>query len=687
MRKAIASIVIIFLLVGVLTINCVAAQPSNRISIIVGFKDKPDEDLAQTYGGKIKYKHNLIPAISCELPSRVINALKRDPNVAYIEEDGVVETMGEVLPWGVDRVDAEYLHSYNEGTGVNISIIDTGIDYTHPDLDSNVAGGKSFVNYTTDYMDDHGHGTHVAGIIAAEDNEIGVVGIAPESNLYALKVLDDQGSGYISDIVAAIEWSINNSMQIISMSIGSNFNYESLRTVCDEAYEAGILVLAAGGNDAATWTVRFGFDTIDYPARYDSVIAVGATDNNDVRASWSSTGPELELVAPGVNINSTYLNSTYATFDGTSMACPHVTGVAALVFNSLVDPAYDSDGDGVWDAAEVRKILQDTAEDLGDLGRDSLYGYGLVDAASDVDTKPPEISSVASLNLSPSNVTITWVTDEPSDSVVNFGMTKHLENTISNTTMVLNHIITLTGLNPDVTYYYEVQSTDLIGNTANDDNGGLYYAFRDMTLPSRISNLSATAGAYPNIHLIWNAATDNVGVDYYNVFRSTKETINKTTDFLATVIGTTTSYTDSTGIAETTYHYAVCAADEAGNEANLSNIASAMLSESTMHVKNIDMSTVTINVWRWSLTRAVVVLTVVDADGNPVEGATITGHGSGLTSGVASGVTNATGQVIVRSRYVWSASGTFTFTVNNVEKTGWIYDPSANVETSDSTTV
>jgi subtilisin len=360
----------------------VSAGPSEKTPVIIGFVDKSDPDLIRAYGGEIKYEYHIIPAIAASLPEQAIEALKKNPNIDYIEPDCEVTIAEEILPWGIDRIDAELVWNgtqgghdvglgRNAGEGINISIIDTGIDYTHPDLANNVKGGVSFVDYTTDYMDDHGHGTHCAGIAAAEDNDIGVIGVAPKAHLYAVKVMDSGGSGHVSDLVKAVDWSRHNDMNVISMSLATDSDLTALRLACNQAQELGTVVVAASCNDNS-W--------VRYPAKYGSVIAVGATNTDDVRASFSNFGPELELMAPGVGIRSTFLGGGYSTIGGTSMACPHVSGTAALVFASDIDTAYDLDGDGIWDATEIRKKLQDTARDLGDPGWDEYYGYGLVDA-------------------------------------------------------------------------------------------------------------------------------------------------------------------------------------------------------------------------------------------------------------------------------------------------------------------
>jgi len=347
------------------------AQPQKMVKVLIGFNTLPgnvEQQMVKDAGGRIGYAYHRIPIVAATLPESAVQALRKSANVAYIEEDGVVYALDQQLPWGVDRINAELVHPNNKGAGVKVAIIDTGINPDHPDL--NVQGGVSCVSYTTSYNDDHGHGTHVAGIVAALDNSIGVIGVAPEAALYAVKVLDSAGSGNWSDVIEGIEWAIDNGMQVINMSLGGLTGSTALGTACNDAWNAGIVVVAAAGNNDAAGTVL-------YPALYDSVIAVAATDSTDTRAGFSDTGPKVELAAPGVNIYSTYKGGSYATMSGTSMASPHVAGVAALVIASGIT---DANGNGRIND-EVRQRLDATAHDLGPSGRDSQYGYGLVDAS------------------------------------------------------------------------------------------------------------------------------------------------------------------------------------------------------------------------------------------------------------------------------------------------------------------
>ncbi len=308
-------------------------------------------------------------------------ALWNIPGVREVGLDGTVQAVKGPPPWagpkkeepatawGVERIDADLVWDTNTGTGIKVAVLDTGIDVDHPDLI--VTGGYNAVDPAASWDDDNGHGTHVAGIVAAlkdtGENTGAVTGVAPDASLYAVKVLSASGSGYVSDVVEGIYWAKDNGMQVINLSLGSTTDYSTLHTAVDDVHAAGIVVVAAAGNEGNPPGKG---DNMLYPARYSSVIAVGATNQADERPKWSSTGPDLELVAPGVDILSTWNDGGYESKSGTSMASPHVAGTVALMLaaNSTLTPN------------DVRAILQASADDLGATGWDSKYGHGLVDA-------------------------------------------------------------------------------------------------------------------------------------------------------------------------------------------------------------------------------------------------------------------------------------------------------------------
>lgn len=360
---------------------------SSRAKVLIAFAGPPEQaQLAaiRDLGGEIRYVYHLVPAVAATVPGIVVRDLRGAVGAIRVEPDIRIFATDTELDnsWGVKRIGSGTVHDgSNTGSGIKIAIIDSGIDYNHPDLDGNFAGGYDFVNDDGDPMDDYGHGTHVAGTVAAEDNGVGVVGVAPGASLYGLKILGNSGSGSFSDAIAALQWCVDNGIHITNNSYGSDQDPGvTVREAFDNAALAGVLHVSSAGN---TGNPPGRGDNVGYPASYDSVIAVAATDDSDKRARFSSTGQAVELAAPGVDVNSTKLGGGYVEYDGTSMACPHVAGAAALVMAAGV--------------SDVRTQLQNTADDLGDPGRDSHYGYGLVDAAE---------AAGAPLNESPA-VTIT----------------------------------------------------------------------------------------------------------------------------------------------------------------------------------------------------------------------------------------------------------------------------------------
>ncbi|MCO5385215.1 S8 family peptidase [Desulfosporosinus sp.] len=242
-----------------------------------------------------------------------------------------VEKINEV-PKGVGMIQAPKIWDQTKGKGITVAILDTGCDTTHPDLKERIVGGRNFTNDDDGnldvYEDYNGHGTHVAGTIAAIQSNTGVVGVAPEANLLIIKVLDHNGSGRYEWIISGINYAIEEKADIISMSLGGPEDAPELHEAIQKAVTNNILVICAAGNngdgDDST-------DEFDYPGSYNEVISVGAIDLERHSCNFSNSNNEIDLVAPGEEILSTYLNGTYATLSGTSMAAPHVSGAVALI--------------------------------------------------------------------------------------------------------------------------------------------------------------------------------------------------------------------------------------------------------------------------------------------------------------------------------------------------------------------
>jgi hypothetical protein len=278
-----------------------------------------------------------------------------------------------IYQWGPKKIQADWAWNATLGnSSILVAVIDSGIDYTHPDLAANYVGlGYDWVNLDSDPMDDCGHGTRVAGIVAAvTNNGIGIAGMA-QVKIMAEKVLDEHGEGYVDQLVNGIYHATNQGAKIISMSLSTEYNGSLLYDAIKYAYDSGVLLVAAAGNEAGEAKV--------YPAAYDEVIAVTATDSDDKPAWFTNFGNWVELGAPGVNIYTTIRGGGYDYWSGTSFSCPHVSGLAALIWSKF--PATRD-----W----VRNRLRETADDLGDPGFDIYYGYGRINAKKAIyGTSPP----------------------------------------------------------------------------------------------------------------------------------------------------------------------------------------------------------------------------------------------------------------------------------------------------------
>jgi subtilisin len=242
----------------------------------------------------------------------------------------------EAAPWGLAAIQASQAQTIARGAGIKVCVIDTGIDKTHPDLAANIAGGKNYIAAKgivnpNNWGDDNGHGSHVSGTIAAVDNTIGVIGVAPDAKIFAVKALNKRGSGYLSDITDGVYACVAAGAQIINMSLGGSGDPTAdspFRRAVDGAVAAGVRVIVAAGNEGKNISTTT-------PAGFSSVIAVAAVDSNYNFPYWSNFGlGSKDLTGPGVNILSTWKGGAYNTISGTSMASPHVAGVAALMLSA-----------------------------------------------------------------------------------------------------------------------------------------------------------------------------------------------------------------------------------------------------------------------------------------------------------------------------------------------------------------
>jgi thermitase len=270
---------------------------------------------------------------------RAVARYRANPNVVFAEVDGIVRALSftpndPMLPdqWGLARVEATLAWGVTRGSSaIRIAILDTGIDAEHGDIHPKVVAARNFTTSRT-VSDRNGHGTHVAGIAAAVTNNArGIAGLGFDSVLMNGKVLGDNGAGQWSWLASGITWAADNDARVINMSLGGTSHSATVEAAVNDAWTRGVVLVAAAGNNNSS--------TLVYPAAYPNVIAVGATDRNDARASFSSFGPWVDVAAPGVDILSTFPRTRrgvdqYALMSGTSMSAPFVAGLAGLVWTT-----------------------------------------------------------------------------------------------------------------------------------------------------------------------------------------------------------------------------------------------------------------------------------------------------------------------------------------------------------------
>ncbi|MDD2212331.1 MAG: S8 family peptidase [Clostridia bacterium] len=376
-------------------------RSKNKVRKIITLRNSGDiEFLKQSlerFGGKMIKKLPLVEGYLCEFPSEddVSLAVRGEPDRLQAEDDLEFKLCwypGELffksffpfahLPlskpmikpkpyplffnkesagWGLQRIGAPQVWSKLKERRVRIGIIDTGIDYYHPDLSENIKGGICTLDGKHQFMDDYGHGTHVAGIIGSTGRTIGLTGINPYVDFYIVKAFDKKGKGNLSDIIEGLDWLARRQVEIINMSFSTTETNQTFYRVIQYLDRRGIVLVAAAGNDG-------GSNSVNYPARFPQVIAVSATDKLDRLAAFSSTGPEVDFCAPGVEIPSAWVGGRYEVKSGTSFAAPHLTGTVADLLNYY----------GSLPPTRIKEIMASGAVKIQKLGQEQ-QGAGMVE--------------------------------------------------------------------------------------------------------------------------------------------------------------------------------------------------------------------------------------------------------------------------------------------------------------------
>ncbi|MFC2158189.1 S8 family serine peptidase [Acidobacteriota bacterium] len=323
--------------------------------VIVMFQDWYDDEVKQWekimyHKGWVAKSLGFINGMAAYIHKDDKDALAACAEVLSIEEDLDVFSMdddkssddkksgSEVIPWGIEYIGAPAVwKNAKSGDKVKVGLLDSGVDYKHDDIKKNIKKKTNAINLIGPKNDEVGHGTHMAGIIAAEDNKIGVVGVAPKADIHSVKVIYPDGTGWVSDLIYGLAFCIKYKVDVINMSLGTDVPSAALEAAIEKVHEAGIIMIAAAGNDGKTY----------WPAAYEKTISVGTFVMGNG-----------EIQAPGTDIYSTWPNDEYNTISGSSCAAAHVTGVVALMFKLKVEKTiFDINGNKDWELDEIRNCL------------------------------------------------------------------------------------------------------------------------------------------------------------------------------------------------------------------------------------------------------------------------------------------------------------------------------------------
>lgn len=666
----------------------------------------------------------------------VINEFLENPEVEYAEPNFkrialfVPNDPYYLYQWHLDNdgyggIHMEAAWDQSDGTGAVVAVVDTGVAYETyrsgrdkfylaPDLaDTTFVPGYDFAYDDAHPNDDQGHGTHVTGTIAqSTDNGLGVAGVAFGASIMPIKVLDKTGSGYDSDVADGIYWATDNGANVINLSLGGPGYSTTLENAVAYAYNHGVTVVAAAGNEYEDG------NPTSYPAAYDAYcIAVAGTTYNEQHAFYSNTGSYVDIAAPGGDLNAdlngdgytdgilqqTFSGNTSAFgfyfYQGTSMATPHVAGVAALLVSS-----------GTVSPDAIREAIENTAEDKGVAGWDEVFGHGVVNASAALNYSAAPTHDVAVTSVSaPSTILTGDIVDVTVDAANLGDFAETFDVTLIDTTdglVIGTRTVSLgSGASTSLTFGWDTQvasvgvhvleaEAGVVSGEANLDNNAAS-ASSNIVAPVHdvaVIAVDVTAEATQGEQVTIPVTVENLGTYAENTTVTLVDTTDGVTIGSAPVslnLGEqdTVTFTWDTSGASLGSHYLAATIAAVPGETDLADNSIDALTtvieqpaDPALHVSSIDLS-LTVK----KTVNATASVMVVDADGAGIVGATVYGHWSGLTSDTDAIRTAPGGIATIKSDKVPSSlSGAFTFTVDDVANDGYLYDASANVETSDS---
>lgn len=714
-----------------------ASSGQERIDVIVVFDDSVTDAraaaraVARDYGARIGhvYEHAL-KGFSANVPVQGRVGLESDRRVAFVNDDLPVEAFAETVPTGVSRIDSPTAHMAGPtGLGVRVAVIDTGIDSDHEDLVGNLdwSTGYDCINSDTDPEDDHGHGTHVAGTVAAVDNDLGVIGVAPAATLVGIKVLDHRGSGSWSSVICGIDHvtALNsdvddannaitgNDIHVANMSLGGSGGIDAGED-CTNTTDSMYLAICKAVDSGATFTVAAGNDSKDasefVPAAYPEVITVSAYQDTDGTAddagctgfpfttcdeefaSFSNYGEIVDVIAPGRSILSTTYDGSYGTKSGTSMAAPHAAGVAALVLEA----------NGSLTPAQVEAHLRDTGQcpdDLENDGTGDCEGQGTWENDPDTWVEPmshaafavgssggttgtvPTADDTSAAVDEDGSVTITLAGSDPETCELSFAISSGPSN--GTLTAVTDNNCTSGDPSTDTATVDYAPDADYNGNDSftftvtdgdgNTDSGTVAITVNPVNDAPVAVGDSASTTVDTEVTITVLANDTDVDGDTLTVTGATTPshgTVTINTDNTVTY----SPATDYTGTDSFTYTV---------SDGNLSDSASVAIevteTASTMHVGDLDSASVNLG----SSWRPAVDVLVVDANGNAVSNATVSGtwsHPDGTTE-TGTCDTDSTGRCTETSGKTFHKNvSSTTFTVDGVIHGTLSYDADKNTD-------
>lgn len=439
------------LFVALTTLSPTELSAEERSNYLVLFKEEIHSIAIDSVGGTVQDQFELFDSVLATLTTSEAAELRRNPFVETVEPDHQISIQNQWTNWGTNHIKTDTPRAQGlSGNGVKVAILDTGVSATHPDL--HVTAGYNFIDNNTDFDDDNGHGSHVAGIIAAGQKDQGMIGVAPDVDLYVGKTMDEHGQGYYSSLIKGIEWAIDEDVDIINFSIGGDRYSSQLRRAIEVAADHDIVLVGAAGNKGIEANAT---STVEYPAKFTEVIAVAATDSNDLRAPFSGYGPEVDVAAPGVNIKSTHMGTSYAQKSGTSMAAPFVTGMVAIMKEASPSKS----------AIEIKEQLLEWTKPLGTSTPNHYTGHGRIQFPTTIllEELPPEPvksikTDVIAINEQEAAITIKWEDHQhSSNTVVSYLLKRNGDVIYQGADRLVNDIVT-----EDGNYTYEV----LVKNTS-----------------------------------------------------------------------------------------------------------------------------------------------------------------------------------------------------------------------------